>query len=277
MENLHFEVVRTTTGAVSIRNKIINEIMHNPVGPWREANQLYIEQSDLKSLLQKDIQTELVIYDVGLGAAANALATLHAVKNSPRPVRIVSFEIDLSLLQFALNHSAELEYLEGYESVIESLLRDHQWQGENISWELHHGDFLECIENVQHKCHVIYYDPYSPKQNEAMWSTECFKKLRDKCHSRAKFYNYSQATTIRAALLEAGFFVGYGQPTGLKHSTTQAATQLSDLENPLDERWLHRWQRSDSQLPPGCKDPEKLKSAILNHEQFSACTPTNLN
>ena len=268
MKNLLFEVVTTTTGAISIRNNKINEIMHNPVGPWKESNDLYIEQSLLRSHLTRDLDKELVIYDVGLGAAANAVATLHAVKNSKRPVRIVSFEIDLELIHFALENSEQLAYLVGYETIIQSLLKNKFWECENIKWELHHGDFLDCIENVKHKCHLIYYDPYSPKQNESMWTTACFKKLRDKCQPRATLYNYSQATTIRAAMLEAGFFVGYGQPTGLKRDTTQAATHIEDLTHPLDERWLQRWKRSPTPFPMGCKDESQLKDTILNHEQF---------
>lgn len=269
MEDLPFEVVTTTTGAISIRNNRINEIMHNPVGPWREANQLYVDQSGLKQHLTRDVDTELVIYDVGLGAAANALAALHAIQGTRRPVRIVSFEIDLDLLRFALKHSVELQYLSGYESVMESLLDKKYWEGENIKWELHHGDFLNCIENAKHNAHIIFYDPYSPKQNEAMWTTSCFKKLREKCQPQSMLYNYSQATTIRAALLAAGFYVGYGQATGEKHQTTQAATRLQDLENPLDERWLQRWKRSHTPLPADCIDEMELKNLILNHEQFA--------
>lgn len=268
MANLLFEVVTTTTGATSIKNKKINEIMHNPVGPWLEANALYIEQSNLSKHIAEDTTTELVIYDVGLGAAANAIATLNAVKNSKRPIRLVSFEIDLDLLLFALDHSVELEYLVGYEDTLRTLLKNRYWEHGPVKWELHHGDFLDCIGKVEHKSHIIYYDPYSPKQNEAMWTTACFKKLREKCQPHAMLYNYSQATTIRAALLEAGFYVGYGLPTGLKESTTQAATVLSDLKHPLDERWLQRWKRSGSALPIGCENEAALKELILNHKQF---------
>lgn len=269
MDHPLFEVVTTTTGAISIRHKKINEIMHNPVGPWREANELYVEQSNLRYHLETDMNRELVIYDVGLGAAANALATLHAVKNTQRPVRIVSFEIDLELLAFALQHSVQLKYLSGYEDSVRTLLKNKYWEKQNIKWELHHGDFLDCVGVVDHKCDLIYYDPYSPKQNESMWTTSCFRKLKDQCRPGAMLYNYSQATTIRVALLEAGFYVGYGKPTGLKKATTQAAVRLQDLQDPLDERWLQRWQRSHTPLPFGCTDEAQLRQAILNHSQFA--------
>lgn len=265
-----FEIVQTTAGAVSIRHKIINEIMHNPVGPWAEANALYVDQSRFRQHMAQDITTELVIYDVGLGAAANALAALHAARSFKRPLRIVSFEIDLDLLRFALDHADELNYLTGFEPALETLLKNNFWQADSITWELHPGDFHDSIESVTSKCDLIYFDPYSPGQNPQMWNTNTFRKLRAQCKTRAWLYNYSQATNVRAALLEAGFYVGYGQPTGLKNQTTQATTVLSDLDQPLDQRWFLRWQRSNLPYPIGCADEKALATLIQNHEQFKA-------
>ncbi len=264
-----FEIVKTTLGVTSIRNTLVNEIMHAPLGPWQEANELYIEQSDLNTKLSQNTEEEFVIFDVGLGAAANALAALHCARRSQRPVRLVSFEIDLSLLEFAFFHIEEFEHFKGFEAAIDSILTHKRWRQNQITWELFEGDFLKCIDKVKHQCHLIFYDPYSPKQNQEMWTTDCFKKLKEKCHKDATFYNYSQATPIRAALLEAGFYVGYGKSIGEKETTTQAACQLDDLERPLGERWLQRWSRSDNPLPPLCKNADTLKKTIREHAQFS--------
>ena len=259
-----FEIVKTTLGVTSIRNNVVNETMHAPLGPWREAHELYIEPSKLKSKLSQDTQEELIIYDVGLGAAANALAALQSAKSRPRPLRIISFEIDLSLLEFALKHSHEFEHFKGFEEAIESILRNKRWSQKHMAWELFEGDFLKRIDDVQHKCHLVY----SPRQNQEMWTTECFSKLRANCQSDARFFNYSQATPIRAALLEAGFYVGYGKSIGKKEATTQAACELKDLDHPLDERWFQRWGRSAMPYPPLCKNQEALRKTIREHEQF---------
>ncbi len=264
-----FEVVKTTLGVTSIRNNLVNEVMHAPLGPWEEANKLYINQSNLKKHLSKDTQEEFILFDVGLGAGANALAALHCAKSRSRPLRIISFEIDMSLLKFALKHSHEFEHFKGYESAIESIISRGSWSHENIYWELLEGDFLQCINELEHKCHLVFYDPYSLNHNQEMWTTSCFKKLREKCDDSATFYNYSQATPVRAALLEAGFYVGYGIPIGEKETTTQAACQLKDLDRPLDERWFQRWSRSDNPFPPLCEDEKALKKTIREHEQFN--------
>lgn len=263
-----FEIVKTTAGAISIKNKIIGEIMHNPVGPWQEANELYIEQSGLKEQLNADIETELVVYDVGLGAAANALAALHCSETSRRPMRLISFEKDMTLLKFALANSDQFAHFKGYEEAISTLINESYWERNNAKWTLFDCDFLDGIDRVEHKADLVFYDPYSMTMNSEMWTTACFQKLRAQCNDCATFYNYSQATPVRAALLEAGFFVGYGVPTGYKEATTQAACRLENLKRPLDQRWLDRWKRSHTQLPPECKNPEALKLAILNHQQF---------
>lgn len=271
-----FEIVTTTAGAISIRNKQLNETMHNPVGPWKEANALYIEPSNLKRRLAEPTDQELVVFDVGLGAAANALATLHchASLDSPRPLRLVSFEKELELLRFALAHANQFDHFQGFESAMECLLTNKRWSGNRVEWILHEGDFLETVGNETTRADLVFYDPYSKNVNSEMWTVDCFQKLRDRCKADAegggRVFNYSRATPVRTALLLAGFYVGQGPETGLKDETTQASTRLTDLEKPLSSAWLERWQRSHTKLPVGFQpgDEALVESQLRNHPQF---------
>ena len=263
MDRPLFEVVTTSLGVLSIRNTVVNEIMHNPVGPWKEANALYVEQSGLaQKLLVGD--GEYVVYDVGLGAAANALAVLHCAKSlihSMRPLHLVSFELDLDLLRFALKNAHHFDHFTGYESCIEELLEKQNWTEGPIQWTLLPGDFQSSLSTPLPKPHLILYDPYSPKRNAEMWMIQCFTNLRRKCRESfegcTELYTYSQATSIRAALIRAGFFVGQGQSTGLKESTTVASTSLTQLKNPLGLDWFQRYQKSHSKYPFDCGDDQK--------------------
>lgn len=269
-----FEIVTTTAGAVSIRNKIVNEIMHNPVGPWPEANALYIRPSRLADRLRENVSKELVIFDVGLGAAANALATLHSLRQAAtsRPVRLVSFERDLELLRFALDHASQFEHFRGFENAIETLLAEGRWRNGTVDWQLRHGDFPELITTETSRADLIFFDPYSPAVNGDMWTVNTFKKLRLACaDSGSLLLTYSRSTPIRAALLHAGFFVGAGPATGLKPETTQASTRLEDLENPFGSAWLERWKRSHVPHPLEAQESEfeALRASLLNHPQFA--------
>lgn len=252
-----FEIVTTTTGVISIRNNEVNEIMHNPVGPWIEANSLYIEQSDFARRLET--QDELVLWDVGLGAAANALAALacfDSLKSKGR-LRIVSFERDLELLRFALEHSSEFAHFKGYENALAEILAERKHERQGLTWSLRQGDFVQSIEAEETRPHLIFYDPYSPKVNNDMWTTGLFKKIRARARMASEegttLYTYSQATRIRAALICAGFYVGYGIPTGLKKDTTEASTDRMQLAHPLTSAWHQTYLRSDSRYPFDCE------------------------
>lgn len=270
-----FEIVTTSMGVKSIRNTVVNEIMHNPVGPWAEANQLYVEQSHLHARLAKS-GSELVVFDVGLGAAANALAALHCAQSlsERRELVLVSFEQDLSLARFALQHAHEFDHFAGFESALEQLLSSGEWRGPGVRWLLREGDFTHLIETEIMRPHLIFYDPYSPEVNREMWTLSNFEKIR--ARSRAPvdggtvLYTYSRATPVRAALLAAGFFVGQGQATGLKDETTQAATVLSELSSPLGFKWFERWQRSHTPFPLDLPEAERegVSKRIREHLQF---------
>ena len=282
MNSPEFEIVTTTAGAVSIRDNITKEIMHNPVGPWAEANALYINQSKLEERLTDGSSEELVIFDIGLGAASNALAAIHCFINlkskTRRPLKIISFEHNLELLKFALVHANKFDHYQGFEPAVDSILKTHQWHEPDLVWKLRHGNFLDCIETEAERAHLVFFDPYSPKMNREMWTQDSFKKLYSKSRNKEQggtvLFTYSQATPIRAAMLAAGFYVGRGSSTGLKSETTQAATLLSGLHMPLGMRWLTRWKASDSPYPFDClKDNQEfLRRIILEHPQFTGLT-----
>lgn len=284
-----FEIVRTSTGEISIRNNVVNEIMHNPVGPWAEANLLYIEASGLRNLLQQTNDIPLVVFDVGLGAAANALATIAAwqevwnTHKKCRPLTIVSFENDLTLLAFVIQNIQQIPYIADKGAILEHLLQHHSWQSpdQQVNWILHQGDFLETIGNERRCPDIVFYDPYSPAVNSEMWGLEAFTKLyrsTDDGQHTCALYTYSRATHVRTAMLAAGFFVGAGTSTGLKDETTQAATRSSLLTDALEQRWLLRWLRSHCKFPTDCtaQQREMVTNYVLNHPQFKEHYPSAL-
>lgn len=270
-----FEVVVTTTGQVSIKNKQVNEIMHNPVGPWIEARKLYVEPANLIERFSNFKQIEYVIYDIGLGAAANSLAVidyLKSIKDRPQ-VKIISFEKDLRLLQFTIAKAKHFEHVSRYEDLLKKLLLDKhvELNDEKIFWSLYEDDFTKMnIQNIS-PAHTIFFDPYSPKVNQEMWSANSFEKIFKNCcqEDGSLLMTYSQATWVRAAMIAAGFYVGYGPQTGLKEETTQASNKLSLLKKPLDEKWFQRWNRSHMRYPPGLPESEKSFFDMRVIKQFN--------
>ena len=119
-----YQLVRLNNGICSVRSLADAETFHPVVGPVAEAEALYVNQLRLRERL-KNHAGEFVIWDVGLGAAANALTVLRATRDIACQIRLVSFDHTLEPLEFALKHTAELGYFDGYENHLNEFLREN--------------------------------------------------------------------------------------------------------------------------------------------------------
>ncbi|MDR3606628.1 MAG: tRNA guanosine(34) transglycosylase Tgt [Oligoflexia bacterium] len=274
-----YEIHSSPHGFSSIRQLSSGEIMHSVIEPTQEAETLYVKQSRLAERLL-ETQAPLVIWDVGLGAATNAMAAIHCFEAQGAPARglkIVSFERDLDPLRLASLHPVRFPHLR--HGAPYRLLEESRWESSNqlLQWELLEGDFLDHLESAPMP-DLIFYDPFSSKTDSALWTPSVFSRIYRRCLSQeenhaVELMTYSASTAVRAALLSAGFFVARGAATGPKSDTTLAVTRRSP---PLDDRllgaeWLQRWNRSESKYPAGIAEAERsrFEALILSHPQFA--------
>jgi tRNA U34 5-methylaminomethyl-2-thiouridine-forming methyltransferase MnmC len=253
-----YRIVKLPGGVHSVHSLAHAETFHPVVGPVAEAEALYVNQLGLRSRLQAH-QGEFVLWDVGLGAAANPLTVLRATEDLSCSLRLLSFDHTLEPLAFALEHTEHLKYLEGFETVGRTLLADgrvtFQHGRQTAVWDLVVADFPQLVSSPAArsfpKPHAIMFDAFSPAKNPAMWTQPLFAnlfRLLDPNRPCA-LPTYSRSTMLRVTLLLAGFFVGRGHATGEKEETTVGANSLALLQEPLDRRWLQRARRSTSAEP----------------------------
>jgi tRNA U34 5-methylaminomethyl-2-thiouridine-forming methyltransferase MnmC len=258
-----FKLVKTSMDVWSIKSLVTHEIMHNPVGPWKEANDLYIAPSALRERLGdfSYSKTEpLVLYDVGLGAGANSLAAVSMFESlsETRPFHIYSFESNLKLLQFALDCAEYFPHIEAHRQHIRGILEKGESSRGLLKWKLIEGDFNQKIFEAREPASLVFFDPYSPKTNPEMWGIETFEKVfrnwAPENQGGGLLLTYSQSTGVRSAMITAGLLVGLGPSTGLKEATTQASNKISLLHSPLEKNWYERWKSSHARYPIGCID-----------------------
>ena len=283
-----YQLVRLNNGICSVRSLVDEETFHPVIGPVAEAEALYVRQLQLCERLAKH-PGEFVIWDVGLGAAANALTVLRATRDIACPIRLVSFDRTIEPLEFALQNAAALGYFGGYESQIQTLLQRQSLKfndgAREVDWELHLGDFPTFLADSKLKTensklvpppHAILFDAYSPAKNPAMWTLPLFTNLFRLLDPQrpCALPTYSRSTILRVTLLLAGFFVGVGHATGEKEETTIAANTLALLSEPLDRRWLDRARRSHSAEPMAVPVyqiaplSEESRAKLQAHPQF---------
>jgi queuine tRNA-ribosyltransferase len=272
-----YEVI-TRDGIGQIRDMTSGEVMHPVNDPAEEARSLYVEQSRLVQRLGDPEAPPLVVWDVGLGAAANAMAAIQAVETMPmregaRRLNLVSFESDLNSLVLALRHPGWFKHLR--HPAPPRLLAENRWTGTAaaVDWLLLSGDFTVTKFDAPLP-DLIFFDPFSFKTDRALWTLAAFRELKSLCADKAvELFTYTYSTSVRAAMLAAGFYVAKGRGTGPKAETTigltpRAAAMPHDREL-LGEEWLGKWRRSDAQAPPGIDTAdESWRAAITKHPQF---------
>jgi queuine tRNA-ribosyltransferase len=268
-------IVREEVGY--IRDTISGEVMHLGSDPAEEAQSLYVEQSRLLERLQIRAEQPWVVWDVGLGAAANSMAAILGVENlgsaAVRPLKLVSFENDLDALKLALDHPGWFKHLR--HAAPRALLSANCWRSSvaPIEWLLFSGDFaVRKFEAPPPD--IIFFDPFSFKTDGALWTLDAFRELARACADKpTELFTYTFSTSIRAAMLAAGFYVAKGRATGPKGETTiglsaQAAAATHGREL-LGQEWLAKWGRSDAQAPFGSTpEDDSWRTAVLTHPQF---------
>jgi queuine tRNA-ribosyltransferase len=240
-----FEKVACREG-FTLRESLSGQLMHSQVGPWAEANQVYIAQSEFTGA------GPFVIYDVGMGIAANALALIE--KWGSKPLRIVSFEKFPESLEMALGMDSEFPFLRKWARVARELLDSRHVRHGNVEWNLAVGDFMSADLGALPKPDLVYFDFYSPSICPELWTEAVFSRLSD----ASRLITYASNKSVRVAMLLAGFYVGKGSSTSMKLETTLAGS--SPVENLLDHQWLESLALSPKGFPM-----ERLRA----HPQFS--------
>src|ERR1051325_2298813 len=215
-----YKLVKLASAVHSVHSLAHQETFHPVIGPMAEAEALYVRQLQLAERLRQH-EGEFVIWDVGLGAAANAITVLRQTQKIPAAITLVSFDNTLEPLKFALEHRDSLGYLAGYEKQIEKLCRERNTSFANdqqsITWQVHFADFPTLLAQSQARDfprpHAIMFDAFSPAKNPAMWTQPLFANifhLLDPLRPCA-LPTYSRSTMLRGSLLLAGFYVGVEQ------------------------------------------------------------------
>lgn len=259
-----YELVGLKNGASSVRSLDNGETFHPVAGPIAEAEALYVRQLRLRERVTRRQQSPepgllngFVIWDVGLGAGANALTAIRQLADIPAELRVVSFDRTLGALVFAQEHATALEFPLEFEDVTDALLRNRRAQFRRgalgVHWEVHLADFPDLMAGSTPlpAPDAIFFDAFSPARNPEMWTLPLFENLFRRLDPQrpCSLATFSRSTMVRVAMLLAGFYVGIGESIAAKEETTIAANFSDLICRPLDLMWLERAKVSRNAEP----------------------------
>lgn len=257
-----FQLVPLRSGVFGVRAEAYGEVWHPGLGPAREAEALYVDGVGWRARLAAAAASdapELVVWDVGLGGAANAVTVIGAARDFAVRLRVVSLDRSLAGLDFATAHAEELGYFGDRLAPARRLLGEpvvaFRCGAAEVVWERVVADIPAWLRSAgmatAPKPHLVLFDPHSPAANPEMWTRQLFADLFAALDPArmSVLATYSRSTAVRVALLLAGFHVGTGARTGTKEETTVAANRREAVPELLGERWLARVQRSGAAEP----------------------------
>lgn len=266
-------------GVVSFRHTQTGEILHGSVGPEKEATELYIDASGLG----KCSKPEVVVFDVGTGCGAQLMALLDFLKISlsTKEIHVYSFDLEKEGLRAALEARKQFPSVERNQLFLEKALCENSfaWNcGENkkLHWNFIGGDFRETIQSLrarepQLRADFIFYDFFSPASHPWLWTFDLFEKLYFYCKETTHLVTYSSATSVKAALAAAGWFVGTTIPSGKKAQSIFAAGSRGEVAHLLPTQFISTFSLSHK---PFCdaETPEsqiEIRKKLSCHPQFN--------
>jgi len=278
-EGNQYEPCETASGVKTFRHVATGEILHGQVGPWKEAWTLYVEPSGLPRA-----RGNVVVYDLGLGCGAQLLAAFEAFFANTALTRldVVSFDLEKSGLELLRSQLDDHPYAAPHAALLDAMIsRDmvetRSPDGRLATWRFVAGDYRDTIRAPEAGgawdlplADVIFFDFFSPSSHPWLWHLEAMRNLRARSSERACLYSYTSATRGRATMAAAGFFLGLGEPSGMKKNSTIAACRIEDLTSPLPARWRDTFLTSQAAYLDD--EPEaariEIREAILSHPQF---------
>lgn len=200
------EVVRTADGSKTIRIIDLDENYHSSHGALQEANHVFIENG-LNSLAN---QTEISIFEMGLGTGLNAFLT--AIKAGELGLKVNYVGIEAFPVQ--IDEIIELDYKnlmgERFSDLYLSI-HESEWNklveiNANFSLKKIKGE-LQNEEMPQAFFDIVYYDAFGPRAQDEMWSKELFQKMYDSIKQGGFLVTYCAKGQVKRDLKAVGFTI----------------------------------------------------------------------
>lgn len=234
----NYKSILTDDGSQTLYSKRYQEACHSTHGAAEETRLHYIQGCDLENKLIKNQVARIL--EVGFGTGIGLKETLHA-SQSLGQIEFVSFEIDPELIEYSLR-----EYKWQHTNQFNNDM-DYFVEIEDAKIFVIVGDARKRIKDLQAKIKdetqnpfdVVYQDAFSPRRNADLWTKEWFEDLKLVCGKDVRLSTYSASSSIRKAMVAAGWAIHPGAKFGPKRTSTRAS-----LSGQTDPEIMERLERS---------------------------------
>ena len=260
--------VLTDDGSYSINSKEINhkiETLHTSTGAISESFEKFIRP------MKFDYSEDIAILDICAGIGYNSSAAIDDfLKNSSdSQLQIDMVEISKATLACGLLVPSPIKAHDITKKAIENELIHQDYATlqleeceipEKIDINVYIEDARQTVQKLEDNTYdAIFLDPFSQNMAPELFSLEFFKEFRRLIKDDGIIATYTSSAPIRAAFIQADFFIGLGPIFGRKQGGTLASPNPLMLDYSLPKNDEIRIALSDVGIP--FRDPNLNNSS----------------
>lgn len=260
--------VLTDDGSYSINSKEINhkiETLHTSTGAISESFEKFIKP------MKFNYEEDIAILDICAGLGYNSSAAIgDFMKNSSKSnLTIDMVEISYATLACGLLVPSPIKAHDITKKAIEDELIKQDYATlsletceipENIDINVYIEDARQTVQKLKDNTYdAIFLDPFSQNMAPELFSLEFFKEFRRVIKDDGIVATYTSSAPVRAAFIEADFYIGQGPIFGRKQGGTLASPNPLMLDTALPKNDEIRIALSDVGIP--FRDPNLNNSS----------------
>ena len=252
-----FYFVLTDDGSYSINSKEINhkvETLHTSTGAISESFEKFIKP------MKFDYSKDIAILDICAGLGYNTSAAIEDfLKNSTANLKVDMVEISKATLACGLLVPSPIVEHDITKKAIEDELIAQDYATlsleeteipQNININVFIEDARQTVQKLKDKSYdAIFLDPFSQNMAPELFSLEFFKEFRRVIKDDGIIATYTSSAPVRAAFIEADFYIGLGPIFGRMQGGTLASPNPEMLDYSLPKNDEIRIALSDVGIP----------------------------
>ena len=198
------EIITTSDGSHSLRNRRLNETYHSVHGALQESMHVFI-RNGLQYFHQGQMAKSISVLEIGFGTGLNALLTWEYAREHKLGVRYTTLE-PFPLVE---NVWSKLNYAHR-DSRRFRLIHEAAWDKAvllSAEFTLRKRRCPLAEANLDEPCDVIYFDAFAPSVQPELWSHDALKLLTRNLNNPGVFVTYSAKGQLKRDLRDLGLKV----------------------------------------------------------------------
>ena len=257
-ESSHLLTVKPTKdGSTTLFSKKFDQHYHNPNGAVAESRHVFFETPGVLAALKR--QDFITIFETGFGTGMNLLLVLEYLEKTESPPAVIFNSVEA--FPISPKTAAELNFgnntfLNSSKHILSDIFGSlipglNQFElSTHLTFNLFAGFFDELFEQnaVSGQADFIFHDPFSPDANPDLWTIEVFKNLASVSKPDTVLSTYCAATSARAAMAAADWYVARAPGAVGKREMTVASRssdKLANFKRVNEKRLIERLERGD--------------------------------